>query len=51
MERKTLEDLSTFDWALKSNPVVEPSKGKGTTDVKFVSEAHKERFINALIRR
>lgn len=51
MEGKTLTDLSTFDWALKSNPVVEPSKGKGTTEVKFVSETHKEKFIHALIRR
>ena len=51
MEGKTLTDLSTFDWTLKSNPVVEPSKGKGTTEVKFVSEIHKERFIHALNRR
>lgn len=40
-----------FDWIYKDNPVIIPSKGKGTTDCKFVTQQHKQRFIQSLIKR
>lgn len=38
-------DLSKFDWIYKDNPVIMPSKGRGTTEVKFVSEQSKKNFM------
>ena len=34
-----------YDWIYKDNPVIIPSKGRGTTEVKFVSEQSKKNFM------
>ena len=41
-------DLSKFDWVLKDNPVIVPSKSKGTTEVNFISQEHKNRIMSKI---
>lgn len=41
-------DLSKFDWIYKDNPVIIPSKGRGITDIKFVSQEQKIRIMSKI---
>lgn len=37
-----------YDWIYKENLITTPSKGKGTTDIKFVSQEQKTRIMSKI---
>ena len=42
---KIIFKAENYDWIYKDNPVIKPSKGKGTTEAKFASEQSKKNFM------